>query len=150
MVLQSKRWVPGWRSVYRQAIMTCMDMTSEGVLTRHGRRVDRPDGDRCGVSLHARTVTGVPKEDHTKVRSLRSDATVWDPFGEAVGDGNRSLWLNDFMRLVSRDPELWREVRIISARRGDDVFDLIEAALSRYRSRNRHLLAESPDSRASG
>jgi hypothetical protein len=125
-----------------------MDTATGDVSTRRTSRRGRTDGDRCAVSLHGRTVTDVPTEDHTKVRSLRSDASVWEPFGEAVGDGNRSLWLNDFMRAVSRNAELWQDVRTITARRGTegDVFDLIEAALSRYRHRHRDLL-DAPQTR---
>lgn len=71
---------------------------------------------------------------------MRSDESVWVPFGAAVGDRNRALWLNEFMRWVNRDPELWQDVRRISARKGDDLGGLIEAMFRRYRQRNITLL----------
>lgn len=80
-------------------------------MTPAGSLDPRTGGDHCDVSLHARTVTLVPKEDHTKVRSLRSDDTVWQPFGDAVGDRNRAAWINDFMRWVNEHPDEWVAAR---------------------------------------
>lgn len=70
------------------------------------------------MSLHARKVGDVPKENHTTVRSLRSDGTVWDPFGDVVGSRARSAWLNDFMGWVAADPAVWTAAR---ERHGDEL-----------------------------
>ncbi len=108
--------------------VSCID-TLPSVYGLTGKYDSRTGGDNCGVSLHARTVTLVPKEDHTKVRSLRSDKSVWEPFSDAVGDGNRAAWLNDFMRWVNEHPEEWTAARELHR---DDLARVLAQFLAWY------------------
>lgn len=107
-----------------------MDTARAHVSTPAGTFNPRAGGDHCGVSLHARTVTLVPKEDHTKVRSLRSAPDVWDPFGEAVGERNRAAWLNDFMRWVGEHPDEWAAAMDLHR---DDLGRVLAQFLAWYR-----------------
>jgi len=72
-------------------------------------------------------VRDVPKENHTTVRSLRSNKDVWDPFGDVAG--NRSAWLNDFMTWVKDSPEVWTAAH---DRFGDDLGPVLAQFLAWY------------------
>lgn len=94
------------------------------------------------MSVHGRKIGAVPKEDHTKVRSLRSDPSVWDPFGEYVGQRRRSAWLNSFMGWVNSNPELWLAA---SDRLGDQLGPVLAQFLAWHERQPGAGLPKRPD-----
>jgi hypothetical protein len=84
--------------------------------------------------------SGDVTDTHTPHRNVRVADDRWNPFGFAVGARNRSSWLNEFIEWVVADPQLWHEVRAITAKRGEQVEDVVLAALRRYVARHRDLL----------
>ena len=86
--------------------------------------------------------SGDVTDTHTPHRNVRVSDERWHPFGFSVGARNRSAWLNEFIEWVVAEPQLWHEARAIAAKRGEQVGDIVLAALRRYVARHRNLLDE--------
>lgn len=84
----------------------------------------------------------VAEETHTPHRNVRVDSAIWDPFGTIAGVRSRSAWIIEFIEAVIREPQLWRDLRAISAARNESTADVINRALRAYVTRNRHVLDE--------
>ena len=88
------------------------------------------------------TVRDMPRSSDDKPFTARVRLTVntWDRFEVNVGERNRSSWVKDFIDALNREPQLWKDAHRIADARGELLWTVVAAALSRYVARHKHLL----------
>lgn len=81
-----------------------------------------------------------PADDNPFTARVRLTENTWDRFETNVGKRNRSSWVKNFIDALNREPQLWKDAHRIADARGELLWTVIAAALSRYIARNKHLL----------
>lgn len=90
--------------------------------------------ERSAVGCAVVTPVGTPH------RNVRVPESEWEPFGRHVGSRNRSAWINEYIEMVNRDAQLWKDAKRIARLRGELLEAVVLTALRRYVSRHRDLL----------